>query len=180
MVLMPSKPPIPPNQPPHPINAPLRPPPQQHPKSRIHNLRLAPIKPLENLQSRLEPSPRLPAYIIPRRFLDPPLRLEPFDWNLFSSSFDIRESVHDVFERVDVGTSQQEDVLVCLGDDARGESCRAAFGDQHCDPLAEFVPRGEGYFALRDGRLEGREEDFGRGWVPVEVEGEGVDVDACS
>ena len=106
MILMPSKTPIPTtNQPPHPINPPLRPPPQQHLQSRIHNLRLTLTEPLKNFQPRLKPTPLLPAHIIPRRLLNPVLRVvEPLDAQL-APFVGFHESVRHVFETVDVGAS---------------------------------------------------------------------------
>lgn len=87
--------------------------------------------------------------------------------------------MHDVFERVDVGAGQKEDVFVRLGDDG-WESGGASIGDEDCYSLADLVTGRESYLALRDWRLEGWKNDFGRGRIPVEVERESVGVDACS
>lgn len=55
--------------------------------------------------------------------------------------------MHDVFERVDVGAGQKEDVFVRLGDDG-WESGGASLGDEDCYSLADLVTGRESYFAL--------------------------------
>lgn len=84
-----------------------------------------------------------------------------------------------VFKRVDVGASQQDDILVCSGNDG-WESSGASLCDQNRDSLPELVAGSKSDFPLGDWRFEFWEEDFGRRGVPVEVEREGVGVDSRS
>jgi len=103
---------------------------------------------------------------------DPSLRLQKLNPDIRPPA--AVNGFHERAKRLRHGSSEEDDLPVCLRDD--GGIRREAFGEQSCHALAELVTRGPGCFAFVYRGREVRKQDSFGGRVPIEEERESFGV----